>query len=299
MEEIKELELSEIVLKEQPRKSFEEIDELASSIMKQGLMTPILVKKEGTKYILLDGERRYRAYKNLSKHDDEYKKIKAVIVKPKDWLITQLAIDVHKNKLNHLDEGESYKKLIEEKKLSIEEISMMIGKNANYIRDKLKLTAFNDTTKQLIREGKVPAQLLYSLDINKIKNAENRIISRIKSEKPSRGEIRRIIIEEVEKDGRLIDKFCIDLEKFIYLIDNFNEKSKNIVPPDINKLLGTINTAKINIKEFYNHANKLLKIKEDSWEILCRLEKLEAKYGKGADISKCVKDGFSVKEKKI
>ena len=57
----------------QPRKIFQDaqIDDLAESIKKYGLLQPILVKKQDDRYIIIAGERRYRACKKLGLEDVE------------------------------------------------------------------------------------------------------------------------------------------------------------------------------------------------------------------------------------
>ncbi|NCC61070.1 MAG: ParB/RepB/Spo0J family partition protein [Verrucomicrobiae bacterium] len=64
---IQTLKMSQITVLENPRKCFEDVDELAKSIADCGLLQPIAVRQEGSKYILVDGEQRLRAFKQLKR----------------------------------------------------------------------------------------------------------------------------------------------------------------------------------------------------------------------------------------
>ena len=70
--------------------------------------------KKGTKYLLIDGERRFKAISILAKQDKDYQIVDCIVIKPKNKVILQLVSDIHKQKLPHLEEGEAYKRLIEE-----------------------------------------------------------------------------------------------------------------------------------------------------------------------------------------
>ncbi|MBE0498607.1 MAG: ParB/RepB/Spo0J family partition protein [Campylobacterales bacterium] len=83
-----ELELSRVYANpEQPRKNFDNIAELASSIQEQGLIQPIAVVKKGEGYMIVSGERRYRACATLG-----LKSIKAHILAADEKQINELAL---------------------------------------------------------------------------------------------------------------------------------------------------------------------------------------------------------------
>ncbi len=276
--------------KDQPRKTFEEIGDLVKSITKEGLIEPLKVMELKKKtYLLIDGERRFKALKIIQDmietekmDDNSFEKANCIIISPKNKRIIQLVSDVQKHKLPHLEEGEAYKNLMEEDDLSITEISMMVGKKENYIRNKLKLTAFNSVTKQLIREKKIPAQLLYQLDINKSKEAEDEIVRRIMKEKPTPGETRRIMIEEVEKQGALVDHFLLDMNKLIEKIQSFTRRSGKMKTIAVEDEIGMkVKDAIKEVNEFYKHIDKIQEIRDVTLKVKEQLEEVINKYGKG------------------
>lgn len=272
---------------DQPRRTFEEIGELAASILKQGLLEPLkVVQKTPKRYLLIDGERRYRALQLLTKTDNAYLSANCIVIQvPDNKVLTQLAFDVHKNKIPHLEEAEAYKRLLESG-MTIADIACAIGKRQNYVRDKVKLIAFSETTKRLIREKKLPAQLLYSLDIDKVKDAEDDIIRRIQSEKPSKGEVRRIVIEETERLGALFDHFVLDCEKFSRRTQDFLRRSEKLKMPEMESHFGkSLQEVLRIVRDATYHCNKLDRVKEETRQIKSLLEELHARYGKGAELS--------------
>lgn len=142
---VAELELKKIETNPfQPRSEFEEIalEELASSIKKQGIIQPITVRKMGfDSYQLISGERRYRASKLAG-----LKTIPAYIRVANDEQMLEMALveNIQRENLNAIEIGISYQRLMDECQITQDELSKRVGKNrttiANYIR-LLKLPA--------------------------------------------------------------------------------------------------------------------------------------------------------------
>lgn len=128
----------------QPRNKFEEsaLQELADSIREQGIIQPVTVRKLGyDKYQIISGERRLRAAK-LAGIDE----LPCYIRVANDEQMLEMALieNTHRQDLNAIEIGISYQRLMEECKLTQEELSKRVGKQrptiANYIR-LLKLPA--------------------------------------------------------------------------------------------------------------------------------------------------------------
>ncbi len=128
----------------QPRGNFSEtsLKELTDSIIEQGIIQPITVRKLGfDKYQLISGERRYRASKNAG-----LKEIPTYIRVANDEQMLEMALveNIHRENLNSIEIAISYQRLIEECNLSQQKLSERVGKNrttvSNYIR-LLKLPA--------------------------------------------------------------------------------------------------------------------------------------------------------------
>lgn len=128
----------------QPRNKFEEIalNELADSIREQGIIQPLTVRKLGyDKYQIIAGERRLRASIIVGLTE-----VPCYIRVANDEEMLELALieNIHRQELNAIEIGISYQRLMEECKLTQEELSKRVGKQrstiANYVR-LLKLPA--------------------------------------------------------------------------------------------------------------------------------------------------------------
>lgn len=123
----------------QPRTEFENtaLEELAQSIKENGLVQPITVRKLGyDKYQIISGERRYRAAKIAG-----LKEIPAYIRIANDQQMLELALieNIQREDLNPIEIALSYQRLIEECKLTQEELSKKIGKQRSTVTNYLRL----------------------------------------------------------------------------------------------------------------------------------------------------------------
>lgn len=142
---ISEIELSKIQPNpDQPRSIFEQetLEELATSIRSLGIIQPITLKENGTdKYMIISGERRYRA--SLLAGLD---RIPAYIKTAADENVVEMALieNIQREDLNSIEIALAYQKLIDSYELTQEQLSERVGKKratiANYLR-LLKLPA--------------------------------------------------------------------------------------------------------------------------------------------------------------
>ena len=208
----------------QPRKDFKEIKDLIYSIIKHGLLEPLkVIELKKDKYKLIDGERRYRALsKIVSSAKDFDRNVKCFVLSNiKNKTILQLITDIHKQKLNPIEEADSFKELIKEDKFSIDEIKVMIGKPRDYIVKRLKLVAFNQFTQKKIREGKISPSVASSISISSIRVKEDAIISRIEEENANISRAKEIIYEEENRESSRIRNFSMGVNSSIKTMDDF------------------------------------------------------------------------------
>ena len=149
-----EIEVSNIILNPfQPRSAFdkEKLNELVISIKNIGLVQPITVKKlSKKKFQLISGERRLRAFKQL-----KINKIPCYIRKADDQQSLEMALveNIHRQDLDSIEIAISYKRLIEEIKLTQEELSDKIGKKRSTISNYLRLLKLNPIVQSGIKDG--------------------------------------------------------------------------------------------------------------------------------------------------
>jgi ParB family transcriptional regulator, chromosome partitioning protein len=123
----------------QPRKVFKEkeIEELAQSIRENGIIQPLIVTSnpEQKNYLLIAGERRYRAAKHLGL---EFVPVVIKKATKKEQMVMSIIENVQRSDLNCVEEALAYYQLMEEFKLTQEEVAKKIGKErstiANYLR---------------------------------------------------------------------------------------------------------------------------------------------------------------------
>ncbi len=137
----------------QPRTNFNEesLRELANSIKELGVIQPITVRKlEGNQFQLISGERRLRASKSIG-----LKAIPAYIRIANDREMLEMALveNIQRKDLDPIEIALSYRQLIEEIKLTQEELSIRIGKNRSTVTNFLRLLKLDPIIQTGIRDG--------------------------------------------------------------------------------------------------------------------------------------------------
>ena len=124
---------------DQPRKYFDKdaLEELASSIVENGLLQPILVREYGDgRYQIIAGERRFRASKIAGLTE-----IPAIVLDRDNKSVAQIALieNIQREDLNPIEEAMAYKSLKDEYGMTQEELSDKIGKSRSAIANSLRL----------------------------------------------------------------------------------------------------------------------------------------------------------------
>jgi len=151
--EIVQLKINEIEPnKNQPRKDFDEekLRQLAESIKHHGVVQPVIVKKSGDAYNIVAGERRWRAAR-IAGLDT----IPAIVGDYDDRQVMEIALieNLQREDLNPIEESEAYEKLINEFKLTQEDLAGIIGKSRPYIANALRLNKLEDEIKDFVRNN--------------------------------------------------------------------------------------------------------------------------------------------------
>jgi ParB family chromosome partitioning protein len=138
---------------EQPRKLFdsEKIAELAESIKAHGIIQPLIIRKHmDDQYIIVAGERRWRAAKMAG-----LKEVPAVIMELSDRDILEVSLieNIQRQDLNPIEEALAYRKLLNDFKITQEELSKRIGKSRVAIANTMRLTNLDDRVQQYIIES--------------------------------------------------------------------------------------------------------------------------------------------------
>lgn len=158
--------------KYQPRREFkdESIKELANSIKINGLIQPIVIRKDGKRYEIIAGERRLKASKlagldeipSIIKDIDEETSAKYALIE-----------NIQREDLNIVEEGRAYKNLIDKYKLTQEQLASEMSKSRSYISNSIRILSLDEKLLNFIIDGKLSqghAKVLLSLKEKEIQN---------------------------------------------------------------------------------------------------------------------------------
>lgn len=151
----------------QPRKEFssDALDELATSLKNNGVMQPLLVRKDGTSFTIIAGERRYRAAKKAGL--DKLPVILRNDLDDTQMLELALVENLQREDLNPIECAEAYRQLMDKCSLSQEQVSTRVGKSRAAIANQLRLLTLPESIKSLVRNNRLSeghARALLSLD---------------------------------------------------------------------------------------------------------------------------------------
>lgn len=166
---------------QQPRQQFNNdgINELAQSIKENGLIQPIIVRKRGSIYEIVAGERRWRAAKLAG-----LTQISTIVKDMSDKLTLQTAIveNIQRADLNSIEEARGYKQLIDGYSMTQEEVSAKVGKDRASISNYLRLLKLPTYIQDEIQTGTISmghAKALCSISSEEdLKRATSEIIKK-------------------------------------------------------------------------------------------------------------------------
>ena len=217
---------------EQPRKFFdnENIAELAESIKNYGILQPLLLKKDKDKYIIIAGERRWRAAKMLN-----LKEVPANIIDLSDKEVLEVSLieNIQRQDLNPIEEALAYRKLIEEFNLTQKELSERIGKSRVAITNTMRLVNLDERVQQYLIESVISeghGRVLLSIED---KDLQYELSQKIIDEKLSVRELEKLIRimfkDKKEKKEVKVNPYIKDIEDKLqdYFSTKVNINSKN------------------------------------------------------------------------
>lgn len=140
----------------QPRKNFDEeaLKELSKSIKTHGIIQPIVLNDEGGKYMIIAGERRYRASKMAGLHE-----VPCVIKNYTPKQVKEISIieNLQREDLNPIEAGRAIKELMQEYDLTQEQVADRIGKSRPLVANTLRLLTLEKEVIALIENNKLTA----------------------------------------------------------------------------------------------------------------------------------------------
>jgi ParB family chromosome partitioning protein len=150
---VREIEVSRIRRNpSQPRIQFDEaaLDELAESIRERGVLQPILLRADGDGYMIIAGERRWRAAQKAQLHA-----IPAIVREIEESTIAEIALieNIQREDLNPLEEAQGYRQLIERHGHTQEGVAHIVHKSRSHVANLLRLLELPEFVRQSLLQG--------------------------------------------------------------------------------------------------------------------------------------------------
>jgi ParB family chromosome partitioning protein len=152
---VREVEVSRIRRNpNQPRMQFDEqaLEELADSIRERGVLQPILLRSDGDGYMIVAGERRWRAAQRAQLHS-----IPAIVREIDESTTAELALieNIQRQDLNPLEEAEGYRQLIERHGHTQEDVGRIVHKSRSHVANMLRLIDLPEFVRQSLLQGDI------------------------------------------------------------------------------------------------------------------------------------------------
>ena len=134
----------------QPRSDFGTLEGLVESIRENGIVQPVIVRKEGEKYELIAGERRWRAAQLAG-----IGRIPAVVRTAGDDKILELALieNLQRKDLNPIEEAKAYDLLLTQMNLSQADVAKRVGRERSSVANSLRLLKLSEKIQRMLEEG--------------------------------------------------------------------------------------------------------------------------------------------------
>ncbi len=180
---------------DQPRTHFkpEEIEELAASIDKEGILQPVLVRKVEDGYQIVAGERRWQACKSLGR-----KTLSVRVIDADDDKALELALieNIQRSDLNPIEEAYGYKRLMERQGMTQSEVAIAVSKGRSTVANALRLLELPEEAQQLLFEEKITAGHARAILSVPMKDGRKKLTEKIVKDKLS--------VREAENLARLM-----------------------------------------------------------------------------------------------
>lgn len=139
---------------EQPRKQFdqEKLEALASSIRAHGVVQPVIVRKQGDRYTLVAGERRWRASRLAG-----LKSIPAIVKEYTSRDVMEIALieNLQREDLNPIEEGEAFQRLMLDYGLTQEEVANVVGRSRSAVANTVRMLTLPQKVRGFLIDGRL------------------------------------------------------------------------------------------------------------------------------------------------
>lgn len=221
----------------QARKEFsgKEHKKLVSSIKKNGIIQPIVVRTSDAGYEIIVGERRWRAAQEAGLRD-----VPVIIREAEDREMAEISIieNLQREELNPIEEAEAFQTLMNTFSLSQEEISLRVGRDRSTIANSVRLLKLPSNVKNALTKKDISAGHARALLALSTAEEQVRVLGAILKKRLSVRETERIIknLKTPPKEKKMLrkDQYIVDLER------ELSSKLMTVIKIRQSKKVGTI-----------------------------------------------------------
>lgn len=237
----------------QPRKSFDsaELASLAETIKNYGVLQPLLVEKKGERYVIVAGERRYRAAKlagltSVPVRVDTYT--------PQKRMEISLIENIQRSDLNPIEEAKAYQSLVENFGLRQEDVAQRVAKNRATITNSMRLLKLDERVQSMLIEGTLSGGHARALLALADKEQQAEVAGRITEKGLSVRETEKLVkklLEDAEKPENSEEPDKEPEDRFTIFYRDLEEQLKSIMGTKVQIRRKDQNKGKIEI-DYYS-----------------------------------------------
>jgi len=213
---------------DQPRKEFDKaaLQELADSIKEFGVIQPLIVKKAGENYLIIAGERRWRAAQIAG-----LKELPVIVREYDDKLAAEIAIieNLQREDLNPIEEAEAYAQLMNNFDMSQEEVAQRVSKNRTTITNSLRLLRLDADIRRMLIEGAISSGHGRALLALEDKAKQKELAEKIVQAKLSVRETEKLVKKATADKKPAKKKVEIDTGDYSIFYEEYENRMKSIL----------------------------------------------------------------------
>ncbi len=220
------LKINEIEInKNQPRKQFNEeaLEELADSIKQHGVIEPLVVTKRDNYYLLVSGERRWRASMIAG-----LKEVPVVIKDYTDQQVLEIGLieNIQRENLNPIEEARAYKQLIEEFGLKQDDVAERVSKSRSTITNVMRLLKLSQKVQEMVIDEQLSNGHARALLTIEDENLQYETACTIYNDKLSVRETEKLVKKVINQKVKTKKEPSATVEDLSYLYKDIEENFK-------------------------------------------------------------------------
>lgn len=206
----------------QPRKTFNDkaLEDLSSSIKRHGVISPIILSPDGEKFMIIAGERRYRASKLAG-----IKKVPAIVRNYTEKQVKEIAIieNLQREDLNPIETAKAIRQFMQDYNMTQEEVADRLGKSRPTIANTLRLLNLSPSVISFIEENKLSAghaRSLLPLDSKNQLKVAKLIIDKGLSVRDTERRVKMLLNspseDEIKKRKQVKESISLELRELVH-----------------------------------------------------------------------------------